>query len=732
MYKRIFIYLLVAAAIAAVFFLYFKLTQQDTEYTSSYTAVPNNCALVLEIGKNYSEAQGSALLSQLAANDNSLGEISFNPLKEWPEIIDELQKLKGYQPEWKSLLTNSTIVFANTDQLRADAWIMSIGLKKETSASHLEEMIYSWHPDIKLTKRDFKGTTIYQTEKRMYSLINDCMVVASTPSLIEDAIIQNQKNNVMTNNASFNNARDVMSVDSPFHLFASLDKGGWLQLDRATRNNQWMLSGYLITSDTTLHTLELCDNGQKFKVAAQLPAKTSILDVYSYTDFDTGWQMHEQHYGRTNSAKYWSQAWQDFGDSCSCDLSEAMLSWRTGEWGSAVIATSDSTTAEVLFYGVKDTIKVMEKFAPLLLPQNKSFANIYQLKYPQLFDRNKTQTFLVEASYATQKGNYVFVASSPYDLLALNDTSKTLAQDNRFMKSVSTIDTESGRFVYQTDYYTSPLPTTILSFLKGMPYIAINAEPFRENQYLINIALPIENSAKASENANAPEETPTNTTLAEEQDIVTSSWQVINHSTKEKETLFQNSKNELCLKGADGKILWRKPTNKIVGDVTQIDALKNGKLQYAFATEGGVEIIDRNGKSLSGFPFSPKPSMCSGLFVFDYDGNKNYRLIFADELPELWNKTVQGKDTEGWKYKGTAPIAQVAHIKVNKEDILVAITHSGTAQALKRNGEIKTENTAALLDWNKQSVSLTETGGNIQINYTKADNSAASIVLALK
>ncbi len=732
MYKRILIYLLIAAAAAGVLFLYFKLTQQDNEYTSSYSAVPNNCALVLEISKDYKEASDLALLTQLAANENTLGEISFNPLTEWPKMIDELMKLKSYQPEWKSLLTNSPIVFTCSDQLRADTWLMSIGLKKETSLSHLEEMIFSWYPDLKPTKRDFKGTTILQTENRMYGLINDCLIVTSSPSLIEDAIIQNQKNNVLAKNASFTNARDVMSMDSPFHLFAPLDRGGWMQLDAATRNKQWMLSGYVITTDTTLHTLELCDNGKKFNVASQLPGRTSILDVYSYTDFETGWEKHEQHYAQTNSAKFWSQAWQDLGDSCVCDLTDAMLSWRTGEWGSAVIATSDTTTAEVLFYGVKDTMKVIDKFSPILLPQNKSFENIYEIKYPQLFERNKPQTFLVEANYVTQKGNYVFVASSPYDLLALNDTSKTLSQDNQFQKAIATIDTESGRFVYQTDYYTSPLPTAILSFLKGLPYIAINAEPFRESQYLINIALPIENSAKTAENANAPEETPTNTTIAEEQDIVTASWQVINHSTKEKETLFQNSKNELCLKGADGKILWSKPTTKIVGDVTQIDALKNGKLQYAFATEGGVEVIDRNGKSLSGFPFSPKPSMCSGLFVFDYDGNKNYRLIFADELPELWNKTVQGKDTEGWKYKGTAPIAQVAHIKVNKEDILVAITHSGTAQALKRNGEIKTENTAALLDWNKQSVSLTETGGNIQINYTKADNSAASIVLALK
>ena len=75
----------------------------------------------------------------------------------------------------------------------------------------------------------------------------------------------------------------------------------------------------------------------------------------------------------------------------------------------------------------------------------------------------------------------------------------------------------------------------------------------------------------------------------EKTEITQGPWFVVNHITKKKEKLFISKNNQLCLEGEDGKLTWKKPfTEEIKGEVTQIDSLKNGKLQMEFTTKAGL------------------------------------------------------------------------------------------------------------------------------------------------
>ncbi len=75
---------------------------------------------------------------------------------------------------------------------------------------------------------------------------------------------------------------------------------------------------------------------------------------------------------------------------------------------------------------------------------------------------------------------------------------------------------------------------------------------------------------------------------------------------------------------------------KIVTDIHQIDYLKNGKLQYLFATHNQLQLVDRNGKIVEGFPKKlPKGVEADQLALVDYDNTKVYRFLVSDKNGKL-------------------------------------------------------------------------------------------------
>ena len=705
MVKKILIVAVILAAVAAIAFMYFKITRTNDTYTPSIEGIPGSYEFLMEVNPGAYHEQEMSLLIALSEGGNEFGDISMNPLKQWPALVEELMNLRSYQPSWQAVLNKNMIVFASSSQLTSESWIMSIGLKAETSAGAVEEMMFAWKSEKGFSRRDFKGTTILSTDKIHYCVQHNCLLVSPTLSAIEDAILQHQKDNRLFGKPEFASAYHVRSADNFINFFTGNGSLNWVQLNPTAQNQSWLLSGYLLDNDSLDNTLQLCEHGTAPHIQDVLPATTSFLDAYSYSDFATGWAMQEEfsasNYAR--SVKFWGQAWKDFGDSCQCDLNEMMLNWRGGEWGIAVTTNSDSTTSRALYFGVKDSTDVIALMKPILGAVQNTTA--YELKYPALFDRNKPTSVLVESNYICQKGLYVFVASTPLDLQRVTDATSPLSALPEFSRTWGQTLKNSGRYIYQSGQLLSPLTSGITSMLSGLNGYTISTEPFKENKTLVHISLPLQ----ADEKKKREEEEITENTPADDiaEDALRGPWEVINHNTRGTERIYQNKQKQLCLIGEDGKLLWSYPLeSEIIGPVSQIDALKNGKLQYAFAAGNRVHVVDRTGKSLQSFPVSLGALASSPLFVFDYDNTKAYRMIVGSEDGALHNHNAQGKMNEGWKYSGNAPIALVKHVKVGTDDLLVAITHAGSVRLLKRNGEIKQETELVLEDWDKKDVEI--------------------------
>ncbi len=164
---------------------------------------------------------------------------------------------------------------------------------------------------------------------------------------------------------------------------------------------------------------------------------------------------------------------------------------------------------------------------------------------------------------------------------------------------------------------------------------------------------------------------------------------VKNHINNTNEVLIQDSKNILYLINNLGQVEWSKKIGgKIIKQIDQIDSYKNGKLQYVFVTDESMHLIDRKGRDVGKFPLKFKDLITKPLAVFDYDNNKNYRLLITQNN-ELFMFDSKGNRVRGFDYKKKGKIVtQPKHLRIGNKDVIVFKT-TDKLTILNRRGAVR-------------------------------------------
>lgn len=687
--KRVVQWIVVGLAIALIVFAYIQLSQPPAGKGNTLDVVPTSATLACSFdgfGNATDELHFFKSLLQSAKSGTAM--------KGWLLALQQLDSLRTSNRKWYDLLQTGGLSFQTTEALNLANWSLSIALPANESAS---ELMQEWMPD--LPKRDFKGVSLYIGENASWCELRNCLVFSPTSAALEDVVIQTDKNNVLSVNDAFNKAYSLRSKDVPLHISSRIGESAWLTLEPVFTSSGTLLNGFLPVSEEQAQPLAVYSSSGEMTVQQALPEKTTFLDALHAAAFDSTWGTLSNYYQGSQAELFWSQAWQDLGDSCQCDLNDIMLGWRTGEQGVAVIEVNDSSSEAISFYGVTDSSNVINLLKPILTSQATPADGIYAVALPQSFMRNSMPSLTVENNFVMQSNGFLFSASSPVALRAIRSNSKKLSAKKDFASFVNQSGQSSGRFVYQSNNEVLLLPASLSNLLAGCESRSFTTELSQPQQILISIAIPIRIKesapiqAPAAQEPAVPDEEPIDNSNPGER-----SWSVINHNNQEKETLRNNDKT-LELIGSDRKSLWSiEISGPILGDVVQIDALKNNKLQLAFTTQSGVYILDRNGKALPGFPYYAKPPITSPLLVADYDNTKKYRLIYACGDGMLYNVGVDGNPTSGWKFNNatTEKIIAVKTQKIASDDVLVAVSEQGHVQLLKRTGETKIKCTSKL------------------------------------
>jgi hypothetical protein len=690
----------VALAISIIVFAYLQLSKPQVDKGNTLQTIPGGASLVCIMQGMGASTDEISLFELLLSSNNPHA-----ALAGWEKSFQSLDSLRRNNRQWYDLLQTAEISFQSSDINNPGTWSLSIALPANTTA---ETYMSDWLPGF--PKRDFKNCALFIGSNIGWCSIKNCIIISPSVAVLEDAVIQIDKNNVLASNANFINSYELRSKDVPFHICSKASEDNWLILNPVFTREGTMLNGYLPTASSGAQALFLHTQPGDLSIANELPESTNFLDVLHAQEFDSAWTSLTQYYQGSEAETFWSQAWQDLGDTCQCDLNEILLSWRSGEYGCAVIETPDGLSEAISFIGISDSINVTELLRPILSPQPQPTDCIYAVAIPMVFQRNAMPSLTIESNFVLQINSFLFCASSPHPLRELRKAGNKLNSKKEFTALLSQANKSSGRFVYQSSPEINLLPNGLSALLEPAGSWSVTTELSRANQLLVSIALPIQIKASATVIAPVSEEPVEQSPIVNDLPIESSkTWTVINHNTQEKETLRQQENNRLELVGADGNVIWSLDmSDKILGDVVQVDALKNNKLQLAFATSAGIYIIDRNGNALPGFPFLPKPPVTSPLLVADYDNTKKYRLIFSVGDGDLFNLGIDGKPTSGWKFNASSEetIIAVKTDKVGSDDVIFTVSDQGSVQLLKRTGETKVKCSTKLEGFDGKTIDI--------------------------
>ncbi|MCK0122781.1 ribonuclease HII [Gelidibacter sp. F2691] len=317
------------------------------------------------------------------------------------------------------------------------------------------------------------------------------------------------------------------------------------------------------------------------------------------------------------------------------------------------------------FLGVLNTIETYRDITIYGFDQPNLFSKVFD---PFISYENAT-------NYIRIDDYFVFSESIDFlkDVVSSYQNSTTLITDLAFEDMMEHLSDESSLFVYAN---ANHLKSIVNSNFKGDP--TINTDGFNTSaiQFVYDTdfahvhAITQKNKKKATSNAVYED-----MSVTLDADLLTTPQFVNNHTNSQMEVVVQDVNNNLYLISKDGKVQWKKQLkSRILGRVEQMDIFKNGRLQLAFATQNEVYVLDRNGKDVGGFPLKFKDKITQPLSVFDYDNNRDYRLMVTQGNSVLMYDK-KGKIVSGFTYrKAEQPInTQPQHFRIGKKDYIVFV-----------------------------------------------------------
>lgn len=168
-------------------------------------------------------------------------------------------------------------------------------------------------------------------------------------------------------------------------------------------------------------------------------------------------------------------------------------------------------------------------------------------------------------------------------------------------------------------------------------------------------------------------------------------WKFINHYTKEVELLVQDENDQLYLLNMEGKTLWKKRVNGQVNEeIVMIDAFKSNKNQILFTTENSVQLIDRNGNNVDGFPIKLNNKTSIPPTAVSYSDQDELRILICDGA-QIRNFKADGSAVDGWKnpsINGSA-VSKVHHMYTKGKDYLMVLNNSNQLLIFDRAGNSK-------------------------------------------
>ncbi len=536
---------------------------------------------------------------------------------------------------------------------------------------------------------------------------NGLWLMATSRDVIDEALLELKNGQGLVADSLLSKARGTLGGGTDAHVLIHLERtrnllanwftqdalkalddmpNGWAALDLRVRSDALLMSGLVTPEGPHRSWTILQEQGSgELALLRSIPAGAEQLDMRHIGD---------------------PRQWVAVNEAAVDDsLYEGLLSWVNG---TVAIATShrDSSAALWAFFGTDDTeqaITALATYRPVAQSNDTLHyrgQRLTRLPTAQEHERILGTAFAgLERPWWTALGDHVVFAATPQLLSQAVDAwydGNSLAEDGRTSTWAARMSATAGRewwcdvsraytgLIQQLKPAEQPKATALANLWGRFGGVTVQLSPGQRGMHHLVVGIqhvPLEVRTEKtlwSAGIGAP--------ANRQPDIV------VNHTNNTREVLVQDEQHRIHLISAAGKVLWQHALDgPIMGAVHQVDRFRNGKLQLLFNTAGRVYLIDRNGKDVGGFPVNLKEQASAPLSVFDYEDQRDYRVIIPLKDGRLFNIGVDGLPVKGWEASKLAHAANspVTHLRIRNKDHLLVFPAPGRVLVLDRRGSAR-------------------------------------------
>jgi hypothetical protein len=728
----IFIVIVIAIAIAGIWYALLELQKRSSDqHVDMYSLIPNDAFAVVHFMDSNNMLQG-------LKDSSSISEPIISAL--WGKVPDQifaqLDSFKITNPNlFYKISNNQCIISLHQRPENKFNYLFQFRLKENAAINEINSTISSILNIVTQIPYDYLGHQIWtadfvRNEKIYWALFKGSVLISTRKQLLEQSITNYSTERGLDKNPEFAKIRNTAGLHNdnlfidlqrihllvpesfsqksmPLGLFSNL--ANWGAYDIITFENQIMLNGYLAQCLSKNCFLSAIKNQGNFndEVLNYVPEKTKMLSIIGVKNMP---QLSENLKNYFANSEYFAEHLKDIA------FWEENLEIKINQ-------TQEFVKGSLGYGYIKDLDNDFSFFLAEI--QNpKEF--LQHLALNEISDENEVE-YSIDYELQNQSYNYYSIPdnvkffkiltggliSQQYNLFTISDNVLIAASDSSqldyiinsknqgnsiknnttFQKTYNSFHKTSNYFFFSTiplddknsDFLLSNAAHRFMNDNKAnlsrFGIIGIEISEHRDGLFYNVISLFDKKDAQL--NKQFQWETHLNTVIHKGPFLVN------NHLDGSKEIILQDKLNNLYLINIEGEILWKQQiSGPIMSDIFQVDIFKNNRYQYLFNTRNFLHLIDRNGQYVSGYPVRLKTPVTTGLALFDYDNNKNYRIIIPNENRTIYNLTITGRAVEGWNaFKTNDTISYTAqHIKLEGKDFLFFKDNKGQLYVTDRRG----------------------------------------------
>ncbi|HUH28363.1 ribonuclease HII [Gelidibacter sp.] len=517
----------------------------------------------------------------------------------------------------------------------------------------------------------------------IYSIVKDSIVFASNDRTLTEAAFNKKDPNPLlkelyqtTSNGEslsiFMNTKEK-SFQPEFFFDQQLNKAqltNYFLLDADLSQDQLRFDGITIAKDSAKSLINIFKNTfpQENRLPKICPPDSDGFLSFTFHSFKA---FHE------SLSKFRKQD-SIVSESLFESVSEAGVIYKNDQ--QAVVLNSIDAANMNTFFGTQNSIDTYRDISIYTFDKPEFFSDLFS---PLITYKKATKFINIEE---------FFVFSDDLELLkeviASYQNNATLSTSHAFEDLMDDLSDESSLLAYANSNHLKQILNSNLDTANTINPDGFNASAIQfvyETDFAHVHAILQKNKKKSTSNTVYED-----ISVTLDADVLTHPQFVNNHTNNQMEVAVQDITNNLYLISKDGKVQWKKQLDsKILGRIEQIDIHKNGRLQLAFATQHRVYVLDRDGKDVGSFPLKFRDQITQPLSVFDYDKNRDYRLMVTQGASVLlYNK--QGKIVRGFNFKKAENTinTQPQHFRIGRKDYIVFV-QGNELEILSRVGKTR-------------------------------------------